>query len=72
MKLKLNSNWIDKLLHQPETGMGYQEVDIILKSGEKLCNVIIYNAEIVELPSEYSNLRLADISNIIVHSKPSS
>lgn len=64
MKLKLDENWTKKLLELPETGMGYQKVDVVLKSGEIIANVVVLNAEDLKLPDEYSRLKLEDIVDL--------
>ncbi|MEW5894447.1 MAG: hypothetical protein AB1650_01630 [Candidatus Omnitrophota bacterium] len=69
MKLKLSENWTKKLLSYPETGMGYQRVDIVLKSGQVIKNIIVLNAEELVLPEEYAELRVEDVSDLIVQKK---
>jgi len=64
VKLKLDENWIKCLLKRPETGMGYQKVDVVLKSGKTIKDVTVLNAEYLELPVEYSGLKLDDISDL--------
>ena len=48
----------------PESGMGYQVIDIILKDGRVITKVMVYNAEIVELPTEYNDVSEDDIKDI--------
>lgn len=67
MRLKLNKKWTKKLIELPETGMGYQKVDIILSDGTKIEGLNVYNAEIVELPERYSKLKIDEIASIILH-----
>jgi hypothetical protein len=69
MKLKLNENWTKKLLKYPESGMGYQKVNVLLKSGQVIKNVIVLNAEDLVLPDQYENLRIDEITDLIVMSK---
>ncbi|MDO8443134.1 MAG: hypothetical protein Q7S81_02680 [bacterium] len=38
MQLELSEKWVSKLLRMPESGMGYQVVDITLKDGSVLKN----------------------------------
>lgn len=40
----LPQEWVDYMINQPETGMGYQEVDIYF-SDKTLTDVIVYNCE---------------------------
>ena len=66
MKLKLNEYWIKKLLSYPETGMGYQRVDVILKSGKVIRNIIALNAEELDFPEDFSDMKLEEIVDLIV------
>lgn len=66
MKLKLNKHWTEKLLKFPETGMGYQRVDVLLKSGQIIRNVVVLNAEDLVLPDKYMNLKLEEVADLIV------
>ena len=52
MRVKLEQRWIKRLLKLPESGMGYQRVDLRLADGRELKNVLAFNAEEVELPDE--------------------
>lgn len=51
------------MLSLPEKGMGYQVVDLILKTGEVLKDVIILNSEIAETNKLIEN---SDIKEIII------
>lgn len=66
MKLKLNKYWTEHLLKYPEAGMGYQRVDVILKSGQIIKNIVVLNAEDLTLPDEYKNLVLDEIKDLHV------
>ncbi|MBI4706516.1 MAG: hypothetical protein HY761_01125 [Candidatus Omnitrophica bacterium] len=66
MKLKLNKYWTEHLLKYPETGMGYQRVDVILKSGQVIKNIVVLNAEDLVLSDEYKDLRLDEIKDLHV------
>lgn len=66
MKLKLNENWTKKLLKYPESGMGYQKVNVMLKSDQVIKDVIVLNAEDLVIPDQYANLTIDDISDLIV------
>lgn len=58
--MKLNKEQIGKLTNLPETGMGYQIVNIELNNGELLTNLKVYNSE--EL--EYEGISIEDIKEI--------
>jgi len=66
MKLKLNKYWVEKLLDYPETGMGYQKVDIVLKSGNIIKDVVVLNAEELVIPDQYVDIKLEEIVELIV------
>jgi hypothetical protein len=61
MRVKLEKRWIKRLLQLPESGMGYQRVDLRLADGRELKNVIAFNAEEVELPDECADAIIEDI-----------
>jgi hypothetical protein len=45
MRVKLEQRWMKRLLRLPESGMGYQRVDLRLADGRELKNVLAFNAE---------------------------
>ncbi|MCC6700657.1 MAG: hypothetical protein IT221_03990 [Fluviicola sp.] len=49
--LRLSQNFINYLIEQPETGMGYHLVEIELKDGTVLKDRIILNSEYIKLQS---------------------
>jgi hypothetical protein len=61
MRVKLEKRWIKRLLQLPESGMGYQRVDLRLADGRELKNVLAFNAEEVELPDECANAKISDV-----------
>lgn len=69
MKLKLDEHWTKKLLKYPESGMGYQKVNVLLKSGDVIKDVIVLNAEDLVLPDQYANLKMDEITDLIVMDK---
>ena len=52
MTVKLAKKWVDYLTRQPESGMGYQKVDVRLKGNRVLQNVPVFNAEEIDLPED--------------------
>jgi hypothetical protein len=52
MTVKLAKKWVDYLIRQPESGMGYQKVDVRLKGNRVLQNVPVFNAEEIDLPED--------------------
>ncbi|HUJ10750.1 MAG TPA: hypothetical protein VL171_12045 [Verrucomicrobiae bacterium] len=61
MKIKLEQQWIEKLLGWPESGMGYQRVDLRLADGREVKDVPVFNAEEVEVPDEFAGVSIKDI-----------
>ena len=61
MTIKLDKKWVEYLSRQPETGMGYQKVDIRLKDNRVLTNVLVLNAEELELPEGLSGTEIKEI-----------
>lgn len=62
MRIVLGPALVKKLVGLPESGMGYQIVDLILSDGRKLRNVIVFNSEEVEVPEEL--VRGAEIADV--------
>ena len=58
MRIKLAKRWTKRLLQLPETGMGYQRVDLRLADGRELKNVLAFNAEEIELLDECANAKI--------------
>jgi hypothetical protein len=44
-KVPLLASQIDTLTRLPESGMGYQKVKLILRTGEEKCNMTVLNSE---------------------------
>jgi hypothetical protein len=61
MRIRLDSRWSDLLLRLPESGMGYQRVDIRFRDGRRLEDVPVFNAEEVDLPEELAQAEIADL-----------
>jgi hypothetical protein len=47
--MALSSKWATELASKPETGMGYQVVSVILKSGRKFDQVAVVGGRITEI-----------------------
>jgi hypothetical protein len=62
-RLKLSENFIKSLLKLPESGMGYQFVQIFLKSGKILYHRKVLHSELLLL-SEGEQITLMDIDKI--------
>jgi len=68
-RIQLPQKWVDVLTSSPETGMGYQSVDLTLTDGRKLSGMRVYNYEVLALP-EGSPVNPADIEEITVRERP--
>jgi len=61
MRIKLEPRWTKRLLEFPESGMGYQRVDIRLVDGRELKDVVVFNAEEIEVPDEFARAQIKDV-----------
>ena len=64
MRLHLNQRWVRHLCSLPETGMGYQIVDVILRNGERVQSIVVYNAEEMDWPAQRRPIKPEDIVDI--------
>lgn len=69
MKIKLSSKWVKYLLSKPESGMGYQVVDITLENGRIVKGVNVFNGEDIELNDEYKSIKIDEIIKIELSKK---
>jgi hypothetical protein len=61
MRIRLEPRWTKRLLELPESGMGYQRVDIRLIDGRELKDVVVFNAEEIEVPDEFARTQIKDV-----------
>ncbi len=61
MRIKLEPRWTKRLLELPESGMGYQRVDIRLVDGRELKDLLVFNAEEIEVPEEFARTQIKDV-----------
>ena len=61
MRIKLEQRWTTRLLELPESGMGYQRVDVRLADGRELWDLLVFNAEEIEVPGELAGVAIADV-----------
>lgn len=64
--MRLSQKWIDKLLKLPETRMGCQIVDVYLKNGNILWELLVINGEEIINLKHYS-FSESDIKDIKLH-----
>jgi len=57
----LPRTWTDHLIDLPESGMGYQKVNIVLKRGRILKDVIVLNAEEAQVPESFEPSDIVDV-----------
>ena len=61
MRVRLEQKWIDLLTRLPESGMGYQRVDVRFSDQRVIRDVRVFNAEQVELPEDMAQVPIKDI-----------
>ena len=61
--IKLPDIYVNLLVNLPESGMGYQIVNVILHSGQVLHHHKVLNSELLML-EENEHIRAIDIANI--------
>ena len=61
MTRKLDSRWTRQLADLPESGMGYQRVDVRLTDGREVIDTRVFNAEDIELPDDCEDATIEDI-----------
>lgn len=68
MKIKLRDEFILYLETQPEQGMGYQIVDVVLKNGKILRKKLVFNCSLLNCDEDES-IKSDDIVNVIISNK---
>lgn len=61
MTIKLDKRWTERLLGWPESGMGYQRVDVRFSDGRELKDIPVFNAEEIDLPDEFAAASIEDV-----------
>jgi hypothetical protein len=61
MRVTLAKKWTDRLVKLPESGMGYQRVDIRFANDRVVQDVLVFNAEEAELPEDLAQVPIQDI-----------
>jgi hypothetical protein len=61
VRIKLDRRWVQRLLKLPESGMGYQRVDVKMADGRELKNAVVLNAELLELPDDFGSATVTEI-----------
>lgn len=71
MLLSLSQKWSRTLCKWPESGMGYQRVDVRLRDGTTVENVMVFNAEQMDWPDDSNPINTRDIVDISLSSSVS-
>jgi hypothetical protein len=64
MYLELEHRLTDKLAALPESGMGYQLVDLVLAGGRVVPHVRVFNGELADVPRQFANFRSDEIADV--------
>lgn len=62
MRVPLHRKWIKRLVKLPESGMGYQRVNIRFADDRVAEDVLVFNAEEAELPEELARVPIREIT----------
>ena len=54
--MKLSSKWINFLSTQPETGVGYQSVTVMIAGGKVFYNLVVMNGDTLQTTNRYRDL----------------
>lgn len=69
--IKLPARWLVKLAAMPETGMGYQVVNIVLEDGTRYVQAVVIEGQVTELRDSetipFTSEQIADV--ILTHEK---
>ena len=57
----LPKRWVEHLVELPESGMGYQRVNITFKDGKILSGIIVLNAEEAKVPDPFEPSEIVDV-----------
>ncbi len=68
MLLSLSQKWSRTLGKWPESGMGYQRVDVRLRDGTTVKNVMVFNAVQMDWPDDSNPINTRDIADISLSS----
>lgn len=61
MKRRLEQRWTRQLVSLPESGMGYQRVDVRLADGRQVIDALVFNAQEIELPADCYDVAIEEI-----------
>lgn len=61
MKVRLDEHWRRVMAQLPESGMGYQRVDVRLDDGREVIDTVVFNGQDLELPDDCSGAAIQDV-----------
>lgn len=61
MRITLDEHWRERLRTWPESGMGYQRVDVTTTDGRTVKRLVVFNGEVLDVPDELGELAVADL-----------
>ena len=61
MTIRLPEKWVRYLVDQPESGMGFQRVDVCLANDRRIEDVMVFNAEEIELPDDCADNEIKEL-----------
>jgi hypothetical protein len=61
MTIRLPEKWTRFLIGQPESGMGYQRIDVRLANNREIKDAVVFNAQEIELPDDCAQSEIEDI-----------
>jgi hypothetical protein len=61
MTIRLPEKWTRFLVRQPESGTGYQRVDVRLANYREIKESVVFKAEEIELPGDCAHIEIEDI-----------
>jgi hypothetical protein len=61
MRIKLERRFVERLANLPESGMGFQRVDLRLADGREVRDVLVFNTEEADVPDEFAHANIADV-----------
>lgn len=61
MRVQLEPRWVKRLSRLPESGMGYHRVDVLTADGRTLRDLVVLNAEVINLPDDIGKVTISDL-----------
>jgi hypothetical protein len=68
VRVTLDSQFVEKLRHLPESGMGYQRVRVRLRDGRLLEHAVVLNGQLLQLADDVGPVAPPDIVDVELES----